>query len=365
MRSAYNVVTLGASYGALLALKLAGAGHTVTLVCRAETAQLINEEGVRITFPSDTLSVTVDSRRLPGRLTAAPPSQVDPAQFDLVVLAMQEPQYCAPEVRDLLARIARAERPCMSIMNMPPAPYLARLGIAGAHTRSAFTDVAIWDRFDPDLMTLCSPDAQATRPSKHAPNVLQVRLATNFKTAPFAHEAHTNMLLQLERDIELARFPLESGIHGELPVKLKVHRSVYVPFAKWSMLLTGNYRCVHEGGTRSIAEAVHGDPQASRATYEWVLQVCRLIGAKDEDLVPFDRYAKAALVLRAPSSAARALASGASEIERVDRLVQAIAANADMQCDEVDRTVELIDAVLETNRRRQREVRSAGSSVVN
>jgi len=41
-------------------------------------------------------------------------------------------------------------------------------------------------------------------------------------------------------------------------------------------------------------------------------------------MVPFDKYAKAATGLSKPSSGARAVFSGAENIERVDRLVQAV-----------------------------------------
>ena len=54
--------------------------------------------------------------------------------------------------------------------------------------------------------------------------------------------------------------------------------------------------------------------------------------------------------MTAPSSAARALAAGAIHIERVDKLVQAIAAGLDMHSDEVDRTVDLVDSWLASNR---------------
>jgi hypothetical protein len=350
MTPAYRVLLLGASYGALLATKIAGAGHSVTLVCRPATAKLINADGVRVHFPSDNGNITVDSCKLPGRLSAASPSEID-LDFDLVVLAMQEPQYCAADLRVLLSRVARAAIPCMSIMNMPPLPYLARLPIKAECAQVAYTDPTVWHSFDPALMTWCSPDAQAFRPAADKPNVLQVRLATNFKAAPFASEQHTAILKRLERDIDNARFAVNGDCNGELPVKVRVHDSLFVPLAKWSMLLTGNYRCVQERGIRSIAAAVHHDPSSSRATYEWVLQVCRNVGARDEDLVGFDKYAKAALALTAPSSAARALAGGATSIERVDRLVQAIARELGMRCDEVDRTVGLIDSWLNANRR--------------
>jgi hypothetical protein len=355
MSVSYRILVFGASYGSLLAIKALGAGHAVTLVCRASTAELIEREGIRVRMqpaPGGDFA-EVDSRKLPGRLSAVAPVDVDPAAYDLVVLAMQEPQYRAPELRDALRKVARAKLPCMSIMNMPPLAYLARIeGIDVARLRNAYTDPGVWDAFDPGCVTLCSPDPQAFRPAGAAPNVLQVGLATNFKTAPFADPAHNAMLNQLQADIEAARFPV-GGQQVALPVKLKVHESLYVPFAKWSMLLAGNYRCVQAEGMRSIAAAVRDDADAARKVYEWVAQLCKRLGAADADLVPFEKYAAAAASLGAPSSAARALAAGATHIERVDRLVQTIARTHGMQLDEVDRTVATVDAWVEANRRAQ------------
>ena len=128
-------------------------------------------------------------------------------------------------------------------------------------------------------MTLCSPDPQAFRPPEEEVNVLQVRLPTNFKAARFDSDAHTAMLRELEADIEAVRFDA-GGETIELPVKLKVHDSVFVPLAKWAMLLAGNYRCVQADGVRSIKEAVHGDLAASRAVYEWVVDLCVSLGAE-------------------------------------------------------------------------------------
>jgi hypothetical protein len=235
----------------------------------------------------------------------------------------------------------------MSIMNMPPLPYLARVpGVAVDACRSCYTDPTVWDGIEPSLMTLCSPDPQAFRPPDEKTNVLQVRLPTNFKSAAFETPAHTAILRKLEADIEAARF---DGM--ELPVKLKVHDSVFVPLAKWAMLLAGNYRCVTKQGIRSIKEAVHSDLAASRAVYEWVVKLCVSLGADPKDLVPFDKYAAAAQGLASPSSAARALYAGAPNIERVDRLVKTIAGTKGMRLAAVDETVALVDAKLEENRR--------------
>ena len=345
---AYNVLIFGASYGSLLATKLLAAGHNAKLVCVPAEVELINKEGTRVRLPVKGREglVEIDSRRLPGKLSADVPTAVKPAGYDLVVLAMQEPQYRSPGVRELLDAVGKAKLPCMSIMNMPPLPYLARIpGVATDALRSCYTDASVWANCDPKFMTLCSPDPQAFRPPEEKPNVLQVRLPTNFKSARFVSDAHTAILRNLEKDIEAVRY---QGL--ELPVKLKVHESVFVPLAKWAMLIAGNYRCVTKEGIRSIKDAVHGDINASRAMYSWVVKLCVSLGADEKDLVPFEKYAAAAQSLGSPSSAARALAAGAPYIERVDRLVQAIAAQKGLRSAELDEVVRLVDARLEANR---------------
>jgi hypothetical protein len=357
MTTTYNILILGASYGSLLGTKLALAGHTVHLVCLPAEADLINSEGAIVRLPvkgRDGL-VEINSQRLPGTLSAGGTTAFKPADHTLVVLAMQEPQYRVPAVRELLETVAGDRVPCMSIMNMPPLTYLQRLpGLNTEACRSCYTDPTVWDSLDPALMTLCSPDPQAFRPPADKVNVLQVGLPTNFKAARFEADAHTALLRQLESDIEAARFDTGDG-RIALPVKLKVHDSVFVPLAKWSMLIAGNYRCVQKEGMRSIKDAVHSDIAASRAVYNWVVKLSLALGAAEHDLVPFDKYAEAALSLRAPSSAARALAAGAPHIERVDRLVQTIAAQHGMQSDMVDQTVVLVDGWLEANRAKQKD----------
>jgi hypothetical protein len=346
----YNVLILGASYGSLLASKLLLAGHDVKLVCLPAEVDAINTGGIRVRMPvkgRDGL-VEVHSWKLPGKLSADGPAAIKPTEYDLVALAMQEPQYRSAGVRELLDAVARARVPCMSIMNMPPLPYLARIpGVSAKDLRSCYTDPSVWDGFDPSFMTLCSPDPQAFRPPEEKVNVLQVRLPTNFKSARFPSDAHTAILKRLEADIEAARFD-----KIELPVKLKVHESVFVPLAKWAMLIAGNYRCVTREGPRAIKDAVHSDINASRATYQWVVNLCLMLGAKESDLVPFEKYAAAAQSLGSPSSAARALYAGAPYIERVDRLVQAIAKQKGMQLPVLDEVVGLVDAKLEANRKK-------------
>lgn len=352
MTQKHKILVLGASYGSLLGIKLSLAGHDVHLVCLPAEADLVNSEGVVVRMPVKGRNglVEVRSRGLPGAISASGAKDVDVNRYDLVALAMQEPQYRAADVRALLDAVARAGVPAMSVMNMPPLIYLRRIpGIDVEPCRRCYTDASVWDAFSPQSMTLCSPDPQAFRPPDEKPNVLQVRLPTNFKVARFESEADTAVLRQLSADIDAARFSA-GGEAIELPVKLRLHDSVYVPLAKWPMLVAGNYRCVQADGARSIKEAVHADLAVSRAVYDWVVRLCMTLGARENDLVPFDKYANAALSLGSPSSAARALFAGAANIERLDLLVQCIAKQHGLHSQVLDATVALVDAQLQRNR---------------
>lgn len=340
-----NILILGASYGSLLATKLLMASHNVTLVCRRKTAELINREGteVRIKLRDEPGHRAIRSHDLPGTVDAAPPEQVDVSRYDLVVLAMQEPQYTNHTIRVLMIKIAAAKLPCLSLMNMPPLPYLKRIpALAEMDLAEAYTNAGVWERFEPGLISLCSPDPQAFRPPDEGPNVLHVGLPTNFKAAPFADEMHNRLLRELEADIDAVR--LEGH---DVPVKLKVFDSLFVPLAKWSMLLTGNYRCIMSGEMQSIRDAVHGDLPRSRAIYEHVDAIARRLGADPQDQVPFEKYAKAAESLLKPSSAARAVANGAPFIERVDLLVKLISHQLGAPNTEIDETVRTVDQKLE------------------
>ncbi len=353
MSGKFDILVMGASYGSLLGIKMLMCGHNVKFVCLPEEADLINAEGIKVRMPVRGREglVEIKSPDHPGQLSAGGPEDYNPADFDLVALAMQEPQYRAPGVRELLDRVALSGKPCMSIMNMPPLPYLARIpDLDTSALTNCYTDATVWKNFDPALVTLASPDPQGFRPPGEPANVLQVALPTNFKVARFESDEHTAMIRQIQSDIEAIRYDPGDGVVG-LPVKLKVRDSVFVPLAKWCMLMTGNYRCVGEDAARSIREAVQADLDQSRKVYEWVSTLCRKLGADPADQVPFEKYARAAEGLAKPSSAARALFAGAPYIERVDKLVQQIAARHDMQWDVIDDIIARVDRRLEVNRK--------------
>jgi hypothetical protein len=350
----YNILLMGASYGSLLASKLLFGGHSIHLVCLPAEADLINAEGfsVRLPIRGRKEPVVLESRKLSGKVTAGPATGVDPKDYDLVGLCMQEPQYRSPGVRDLLDAVAKSRVPCMSIMNMPPLPYVKRIpGLDYKALEAAYTDPRVWDSFDPRTITLNSPDPQAIRPPEGRANELLVTLPTNFKCARFEDDKTTAILRQLEKDVEAARFDTPEG-KIELPVKLKIYDSIFVPLAKWAMLLAGNYRCVTKDGMRTAQEAVWSDVDTSRAVYNFVFDLCVKLGAKPEDLVPFEKYAAAAQSLTRPASAARALQNGAPFIERADKLVQLIARQKGLSNAAIDAQVALVDSRLEANRKK-------------
>jgi hypothetical protein len=352
---AYNILIMGAAYGSLLASKMLFGGHKIHHVCLPAEADLINAEGFKVKLPVRGRKdpVLLDSQKLPGKVTAGGAQGVNPADYDLVGLAMQEPQYRSPGVRELLDAVAKSKVPCMSIMNMPPLPYVKRIpGLDYDALKPAYTDPTVWDNFDPAFLTLCSPDPQAIRPPDGKANELLVTLPTNFKVAKFDNEKGNVILRQLESDIDAVRYDPGDGVKIELPVKLRVHDSIFVPLAKWSMLLAGNYRCITKDGMRTAQEAVHTNIEESKSVYNFVFDLCVKLGANPSDLVPFEKYAAAAQSLSRPDSAARALQNGAQFIERADKLVQLIAKQKGLSNPAIDAQVALVDARLEANRKK-------------
>lgn len=342
-----KILILGASYGSLFGTKCAMAGHDVTYVCTSDTAKLINNEGtnVRIKIKGQNEHTNFNSKSFPGTTNALVPSLVLPNDYDFVVLAMQEPQYS--NIKPLMTKIGRCSKPCLSIMNMPPLPFIKRIPkLVAGNFEECYEDSSVWKLFEPGFVSLCSPDPQAFRPPEEGKNVLHVGLPTNFKAASFAKKEHNDMLRELERDIS----SLTHEGH-DIPVKLRVFDSLFVPMAKWAMLMAGNYRCVMESGSMSIKEAVHNRLGHSALLYSWVNSLAQELGASLIDQVPFHKYAYASENLLKPSSVARALDSGVHNVERVDLLVKKISEYINFDHNEnIDEIVRIVDYRLLINK---------------
>ncbi|MEQ1498703.1 MAG: hypothetical protein ABL914_08560 [Novosphingobium sp.] len=341
-----RLLVLGASYGLLPGVRLALTGHHVTFVGKADEIAAMARAPLRLLVPDRRGRAGFDLEAPAPNITLTTPEQADPVAADLVLLAMQEPHYADPAIAALLSRIGQTGRPCLSIMNLPPPPFLARLGIAAEALDGVFSSALAWTRLDPDQLTLACPDAQALRLDPARPGELTVTLPSNFKAAPFARAADQALLETLARD--WAGFK-----HHDLrpPVQLLAQHSIHAPLAKWPMLIAGNCRCLTDQGLRSIGAAVHGDLAASEALYEVVYNLALALGARAADLVPFSAYAKAAHGLTRPSSLARALAGGAIRVERIDLLVLRLLERCGLDPAQLIPIVRAIDARLAANAR--------------
>ena len=325
--SPVRVLILGASYGMLPGVKLSLAGHRVTLVGRADEIAAMARDGLSLTMPlrrnagplqaGSLLQAAVADVAAPGAVALVTPENANPQANDFVILAMQEPQFAAPEVGALIDRIVAAGLPCLSIMNLPPLPFLASLGtIPDSAFEGVYASEAVWRNLPAELLTVACPDAQAIRPDPMKPGHISVTLTSNFKAAPFIDGRAQMLLDRLAHD--MSRLKLD-GLRA--PVLLLTRASRHAPLAKWPMLIAGNCRCVHPDSPRTIAQAVHDDLAQSREIYEEIVALIRGLGTPDSEIVPFASYAKAAHRLTRPSSLARALAAGAVQVERTDRLI--------------------------------------------
>src|ERR1041384_2200489 len=89
----YNILILGAAYGSLLGSKILFGGHYVNHVCPPAEADLINSEGFRARLPVKGRKdpVILDTRKLPGRVSACGPKDPNPKDYDLIRLARRGP----------------------------------------------------------------------------------------------------------------------------------------------------------------------------------------------------------------------------------------------------------------------------------
>ena len=347
-----RILILGASFGGLLGLRIAAAGHRVTFACREQEAALINRGKLLLRLPAKDHEGTIEigAAQCPAPPGAGIPAEIDPNQYDLICLAMQEPSYSAPGVRELVGRIAASRIPCLSIMNMPLPPDLAKLAALDVQSlEEIYTEAALWSDFDPDLIALASADPQTTRSDSKDALIISVTLASNFKVAPFVRPQHQQVLQRLANDIDSCRIPAGGALVQPF-VRLRLYESVFIPLVKWPMLITGNFRCITDGEPVSIAHAVCNDETESRELYECIYQLCIRIGAEKEMMVSFDRYLSAARSLTQPSSVARAIHSGASSVERADRLIKVLAKCHNIDNPVLNRIVTDVDRKLKHNR---------------
>lgn len=351
-RDKLSILVLGASYGLVLGLKASWSGHRVDFVCMPHEVDFINEGKASLKIPSKTTDhvLTLGAKDALHSPSGVAPCNVNPTEYDICILAMQEPQYSALEIADLIAQIAHVGLPIVSIMNMPLPPYLSGpLKIDLQHLAPAWHDTKIWSNLDPLRFSAASPDPQATITSDAKGLVVRVNHAANIKASPFHDVKHQRILDTLSSSLEALRVS-QDGILHEVGVRFVAHSHPLVAMAKWPMLITGNFRCWTGTEAIAIADAVNNDRATSKAIYSWVASLCQKLahdaGYANVPLVPFERYADASCSLILPSSLARGLNKGVTRVERVDRLIKGLALGHGMKNDDIIRRV---DSALATN----------------
>lgn len=349
MSTALSCLVIGASYGALIAARILQAGHRVTLVGRAAELAAIERDGLEIDMPLRRVGTRhvfrFTTRAHPLRL--AQPEAARVTGHDLCFLVVQEPQAAAPELAALIARVAAARVPVVALMNLAPLSFLEQIDtFADVDFSGVHAAASTWRLLRGVPQSAASPDAQAVRLDPQHPNALRVTLASNLKCAPMDNPQAQARLERLARDIAAVRVGTAAG-DTPVPVKLIAGTSPFLPLVKLPMLMTGNYRSITPEGPIPIAEAVWRNPARSRAIYDETCAVLVARGVPPGILVPFARYAEAARALTLPSAVARALAGGATAIERADLLLPALARGRIRLSDEITGVIARIDAQLE------------------
>ena len=148
-----SVLVLGASYGLAVGVRAAIAGHHVDFVCRPDELESIREGRFQVTVAARDADVTLelgvaDCQKAPGALA---PSEVMADRYQIAILAMQEPQYTAPELATLIRQLATSRIPCVSIMNMPLPIYIShRLGVPiSAELAGVWHNPELWEHSTP------------------------------------------------------------------------------------------------------------------------------------------------------------------------------------------------------------------------
>ena len=224
-------------------------------------------------------------------------------------------------------------------MNMPPLPYVKRIpGLDYDALKPAYTDPSVWDSFDPTTITLEQPRSagdpaagrEGQRAPGHAADQLQMRAGSTTTRARRSCASSSTTSTRRASIRRRARSSCRSSSRST------IRSSCRSPNGR--CCCAGNYRCVTKDGMRTAQEAVHSDIETSRSVYNFVFDLCVKLGAKPDDLVPFEKYAAAAQSLTRPASAARALQNGAPNIERADKLVQLIARQKGLSHPAIDAT---------------------------
>jgi hypothetical protein len=311
-----NILVLGASYGLLVASILLEKGFKCTIVCNEDEDEKLKKNGFVLNIADKNLFYSPQIFFENKVLSSTPRNFDYNKKYDLCFLTIQEGQLGQNEILKLMEFIGSSKIPLISLMNIPPLSFVHKTTKSiDTIFSKAYNFPDIWKEFDQNYVTHASSDPQVYKKLDTKLITIVVRHLADFKVSNFS----------LVNEVDTLKIITSSFLKKSDPVKFKVNNSNFFSLSKWSMLLTGNYRCFNKNGKIiSIRDAVRNDENKSSKIYNSINQLLSKMGASRADLVPFYMYLKASLFLDAPSSFARALSNGVKNLERTDKLLSII-----------------------------------------
>ena len=322
-----RVLIVGANYGLLLAGMMLERNIQVDVFGTENQVKVLNEEGFTINSNEKNWKFR-PSNNWDGI------NSVQNKNYDLAVLAVQEPSLANQVLGNILSYLSKKSVPIFSIMNIPFFQFLTEtIGIKNIDNLDhIYSSINHTKELKSNLIINSNPEPQVFSLEKF--NELSVRLGGVFRCSSL------NML-----NYDLVK-KLTMVVNEGLPVRIKQYESPWVSISKLPMLVTGNYRCFDSNQLRSIHEAIQSDIILSEVIYNQVVDILKKLGASRETIIPFRAYLKASIKLDAPSSVCRAIDKGKANVERVDRLVQSLGKSINFKSPEIDSIVNNIDYVI-------------------
>ena len=319
-----KVLVIGANYGLLLAGMLQERDFDVEVFGTEKEVETLNQEGFSFNM-NDSFWRFAPSNKLKFI------NSFNEDNYDLVILAVQEPTLSNPKIVEILSFISKNSIPILSIMNIPLLNFLKDIvGIQNiVNSETIYSSLKYSNLLNSKLIINSNPEPQIF--SKDKFNRLNIRLGGVFRCSS---------LNILNKDIIL---DLTKSIENGLPAKIKSYKSSWVSLSKLPMLMTGNYRCLNNFKLKSIYESVHLNTNLSEKIYNQIIEIMKKLGAGREAIIPFKLYLRASVKLDAPSSVCRTIINGKQNVERVDKLVQNIAKSISYNSPEIDEIVYNID----------------------
>ena len=329
-----RVLILGGNYGLLFAAYLNLRKIEFDIFVYEDEAFAINQFGFSVSS-RDQRSFEARSPESWRAIT----NNVDIYSYSLVVFAMPEVAFSSSNVNALLRELLKSNTPILNLMNIPlPNFVVDRLGvkISKAEMGNSYESFSVLSLFTSPSLVNCSPEPQIYKSGK--PNVINLRLGGTFRCSNLhgivTPSLREKLLAKIDKNISLG-------------ISLIEYEDPWVSVSKWPMLITGNYRCLRQGKLIPIASAVTDDPNKSKDIYNEISSNMAILGAPRNALIPFHMYLKACSNLDAPSSVGRAIYSGSTSVERVDRLLFNIFSSQKLPVHLLSEVVDTVDRALD------------------